>query len=103
MSSIRSAPFSQLGTPWGIRADGMARDVQMCVVGTTQLGSSRVPAATIVHCGVRSGSCHRRQPQIAQREESDSFPPAARLGDWVPLPCLWPNEPRGAYTGIKVG
>ncbi len=53
--------------------------VKICDVGTTQPGSSSVPAAKITSCGALNGSCHIRTPHVTQRTMSTSLPESARL------------------------
>ena len=44
-----------------------AMETQMCAAGTTQDGSSSVPAAMKTYCGALSGSCQTRVPHWTQR------------------------------------
>src|SRR5262249_42217426 len=61
--------------------------IQICEVGTTQLGSSSVPAATNTYCGAESGCCHSRVPHLAQRLISIWRPlSAVRIQEFVSPP-----------------
>jgi len=84
--------FGNLGSAGFIKSQGWALCVQMSIVGTHQLGSSRLPTVMTMICEGTPPRANSGEPQSAQNSRFDLFPLSAVVTCCLGVPRIRRSE-----------